>query len=519
MSKFFKKIILSGISIFALSAMPFGVDAATIKYDDSKIEKDGGIAKIPIKLDVSESEAPLAGFTLTCSTDGDLDIDCYFEQSGDAKVVPTGKKAAFASLEDEGKFPSGETNIGTLVLSNNVTSQKEVSFSVSGTGLSLSGKITLNAKFVERELSDDASLSGIKISQGKLSPEFNADTQEYTIYDIADTINSVTITPTCRTTGCTYTIRGGSSVSGNSKVSLNQGSNDVTIEVTSESEKETKNYKLIVLRGDTGYNSAKLSELSFGEYTLTPAFSKDVKEYTLTVPNDVTSLIKNMKYTLEDANAKISMDGLDNFVIGENKVTLTIDNITGSETITYIINVTRLSNQSIEILKYKNGEITFRDSEGIQTSLKEAEFKKQYSDEYEKIKDGTYKFDEDGNLITEAEKSEEETPKEEEKKDNTWLIIALIVGGLIIIGGSGFFIFRKKKPEDKEDNIDKKEEKKKNSKANDDELEKTSEIDETGIEEEAIKEESKNDENATMNIDEALIDLMSTKQYDFKDEQ
>lgn len=515
MSKIIKKIIISGVSIFALSAVPFTVDAASIEYEEGKIVKDGGVVKIPLKLSVTETEAPLDGFTLTCSTDT-LDVDCSFEQTGDTKVIPTGKKAAFASLADQGKFPAGNTALGDLVLTNNQTIQKNVEFSISSTSsITLPNKnnITINAKFVEKEKSNDAFLGSIKISQGRLSPEFNPEIQEYTIYDIADTINSVTINPTCRTTGCDYTVSGGLSVSGNSKVTLNQGANEVTISVTSENEEETKNYKLNVLRGDTGYNSAKLSTLTFGEYTLTPAFSKDVKEYTLTVPNTITSLVKDMKYTSEDGNAKVSIDGLDNFVVGENKLTITVDNVTGSETITYTINVTRLSNQQIEVLKYKNGEVTFRDSEGIQNTLDEDEFKKQYEKEYDKIKDGTYKFDDKGNIITEDEDETKDEEKKDKKDKNIILIVSLIASGLVIIIISGILIFKKKKPKDSEKHEEKEEIK------NDAELEKTTEIDESGIEEEAIKKDATVDEDATMNVDEALIDLMSTKKYDFKDEE
>ena len=38
------------------------------------------------------------------------------------------------------------------------------------------------------------------------------------------------------------------------------------------------------------------------------------------------------------------------------------------------------------------------------------------------------------------------------------------------------------------------------------------------MEEDAIKEEQKDKNSDTMDIDEALVDLMSTKKYDFKDE-
>ena len=98
-----------------------------------------------------------------------------------------------------------------------------------------------------------------------------------------------------------------------------------------------------------------------------------------------------------------------------------------------------------------------------------------------------------------------------------------MVVGLIIIGVSGFLIF-KKKPTDKD-------KKKKNKSKTDEELsendsdeesnkenkedQEDEEINETGIEESAIRltKVKPHNEDDTVDIDEALSDLMSTKQY------
>ena len=50
-------------------------------------------------------------------------------------------------------------------------------------------------------------------------------------------------------------------------------------------------------------------------------------------------------------------------------------------------------------------------------------------------------------------------------------------------------------------------------------LEQTVEIDETGIEEAILGEKFSNTLEGTVDIDEALSDLMSTKQYDFRDKE
>lgn len=155
--------------------------------------------------------------------------------------------------------------------------------------------------------------------------------------------------------------------------------------------------------------------------------------------------------------------------------------MSGSETITYTVTVKRMSLESIEILKYKNDEITFRDSEGSQTTLDKEEFKNQYPDEWKKIENGDYKFDEDGEIVKDEEKEDKEE-KETKKKSNTVLIVVLIVVGLAIIGISGFLIFRKKKPTKKDG-----EEKDPNNENSKDE----EDINEEGMEEDAIENEEK----------------------------
>ena len=72
--------------------------------------------------------------------------------------------------------------------------KSEVEFSlknaaIGGVSQSLSSKVSVGAKEVEKEKSNDATLSNIKVSTGVLSPEFSKDVKEYTVYQIKDTIN------------------------------------------------------------------------------------------------------------------------------------------------------------------------------------------------------------------------------------------------------------------------------------------------------------------------------------------
>lgn len=523
------KYIIMGLMVLLLPSM---ASAATLSYDDAKKTNDKGVFSVPIVLDVKDGE-DISSVDLTCSTN-DFDVSCSFKEAKGSVLLRDNKLFNYLDADENTKFPVGKTTLGYVELTNSQSVMKTVSLEIksnsSQANITLPSKmnVSIKAKETEHVASHDATLKSLKTSQGTMSPEFNSNTFEYTVYGIADTINSVNISWECSANSCSPSIPGNNA---SKKVNLKQGENRVEVVVESEAEDDadTKTYVLNIIRGESGFNSAKLASLSFGDYTLTPAFKSDIKEYNLTVPNTVTSVVNVMKFEKQDAKATESLSGFDNFVVGENKATITIDNVNGDETVTYTINITRMNDTDIEVLKYKNGEITFRDSEGIQNVLSEDEFKKQYADEWKKIEDKTYKFDEDGNIINESDQAKEEAkPK---KKNNTWIIIVIIVVGLIIIGVSGFFIFKKKKPNNKDDeNKSDPEENEEDSSNEEDGEEKDSkdtgakkrkkdeEIDETDIEEEAIKKEKKKIESNTMEIDEALVDLMSTKKYDFKDE-
>lgn len=517
--------IILGALVFG--TMPSVANAAD--FDFGSATKSDNVVRIPVIMEVGSGEN-IKQAKIGCETNH-TDVSCEVESANPSETAvledSTGLTFQFAGTSSE-YFPTGNITLATLVVTNSSTARitsLTVSLhnsSIEGVSKSASINTDIGARVPEREPSSDATLSGITVSQGTMSPSFSSNTFEYTVYNIADTINSVRITPVCNDgETCSYTISGGRSTSG-STVTLNQGENTVNILVESENGQNQNTYTLTIYRGETAFNSDKLASLSFGDYTLTPAFTKDVTDYTLTVPNTVNSLSQIIKYELEDTNATIDVKGLDNLVVGTNTVTLTIDNVNGDSTTTYTIRVTRLSEENIEILKYIDGEVTFRDADGIQTTLSISEFENQYPAEYEKIMNDEYQFDEEGNIIVESTEPVEE--KEEEKSNNrTWLIVILVIVGLIIIVVSGILIFRKKKPKKGEEKNSEAENAENN---NTEEASETSteeatnedeEINEEGIEESIIGEGFSDDIDKTVDVDIALNDLMSTKQYEFKD--
>ena len=99
---------------------------------------------------------------------------------------------------------------------------------------------------------------------------------------------------------------------------------------------------------------SSLKELAIAEGTITPEFNKEVKEYALTVPNEITSV--NVTATPTDSKAKATVEGNTELKEGENTVTVTVTAENGDKT-NYTIKVTRsrakLSLQSL-VIKYEN---------------------------------------------------------------------------------------------------------------------------------------------------------------------
>lgn len=129
--------------------------------------------------------------------------------------------------------------------------------------------------------------------------------------------------------------------SGSAKVSVNSFSlYDYT---TMETMKTSGSSKTINIKTkeqiEASYSdNANLKSLSVGEYALTPAFSKNVKEYTVEVPNDVESVI--ISASKEDANASVDGSGEKSLVEGNNKFNIVVTAQKGNSQ-TYVVNVYR----------------------------------------------------------------------------------------------------------------------------------------------------------------------------------
>ena len=532
-----KRVLLLGVMALFVPAF---VNAASLEFGTKSVSAN--VATIPVNIVLAEGETATPIQDMYCSVDGydATDISCEFESNVSNHILAV----------------TGQEKTGDKVTSIKITNHKDrqvndIVATVKYSSFTMStNKLDLGAKPVERKLSTNAKLKKVSVDSGKISPSFDPDKKEYTIYDIKDTVKSIIFDYECEDVNCNGVhIDGGVSVTGEQKVELNIGENTVTLTSTAEDGTNQAKYTFTVFRGETAYNSAKLKSLVIGEYELSPKFKPDTYEYTLSIPYSLVTLATAVTYEAEDENATVEIKGHDNLVVGENTISIKVTNVLDTETKEYKIVVTRLNDQDIIVKAYKDGIITFLDANQEKKELTEEEFEKQYPDEWAKIKNKTYEFDEDGNIKVPEESKEE--VKEEKKKSKTWLIILLIVLGIIVIGVSGFFIFRKK-PEGKDKkNKDKKDESDETKEETKEDNIEVKEVEEEPTEEDDLLNLSDSDEininirrnpdadldydveteiesvehtaarrnlDDTVDIDEALSDLMSTRQYNFDDE-
>ena len=521
-------IMLFGVVLFGL---PNAVRAYTLELGE--IDKKANEASIPINIKLDEGEKASAITNVKCDTNYE-GVECSISGlSYDAK--------ANAFLLDE-TVTNGQ-RIATMIITNTEESQASgvtATLNYADKTVTTSKAMTLGAMVKEVPKSSNAKLSKVTVSKGAISPSFAPETLDYTVYDVPDTVNSIIFNYDCQDKNCSVEMDGGVSIEGQQKVTLNIGENIIKLKSTAEDGTSTVTYSFKVFRGETTFNSAKLKSLVIGDYEISPKFDKDTYEYTATVPYSLITLTTSIAYESEDENATVEVKGHDNLVVGENTIEISVKNKLDTETKVYKIVVTRLNDQDIIVKFYKDGIIKFIDAEEKEKELTEEEFEKQYPDEWAKIKNKTYEFDEDGNIKV-KEKDTTQTENKEDKKDSkTWLVVLLVVLGIAIIGVSGFFIFKKpsdkkgKKDKDNKEEVKPTEEKEEpvEIKDVDDDLLNLAE-DQDDIRENPEAELSydvekeiesvehiatKRNLDDTIDIDEALSDLMSTRQYNFDDE-
>jgi gliding motility-associated-like protein len=194
--------------------------------------------------------------------------------------------------------------------------------------------------------SNVATLSGLTISSGTLTPAFASGTTSYT--DVAHSVSSIAFRATTTDPLATETINGTAVPEGTVSpfIPLNVGSNTITIVVTAQDGVTKDTYTTAVTRLP---EIATLSGLTISSGTLTPAFATATTSYTDNVVNTVTSVA--FRATTTDPLATETINGTavpEGTVspyfplnVGPNTITIIITAQDGVTTETYSIAVTR----------------------------------------------------------------------------------------------------------------------------------------------------------------------------------
>lgn len=195
--------------------------------------------------------------------------------------------------------------------------------------------------------STDASLSGLTLSQGVLSPAFASGTTSYTA-SVANAVTSLNVTPTTNDGMATLTVNGVARASGAATaVPLSVGVNTITVVITASDGVSTSTYTVTVTRAPSAVST--LSSLGLSAGTLSPSFSSGTTSYSASVANGVTSV--TLTPTASEPNAVITVNGSGvtsggpsgplSLLVGANVLTVAVTAQDGVTTSTYTVTVTR----------------------------------------------------------------------------------------------------------------------------------------------------------------------------------
>ena len=179
----------------------------------------------------------------------------------------------------------------------------------------------------------NAALSSLTVSEGTLSPAFDAATIAYSV-SVTNSVDNITVTGTADDANASLSVNNGAAQS------LNVGSNDIVITVTAADGTTTKDYTVTVTR-EAPSDNATLSGLTVSEGTLSPAFDAATIAYSVSVANSVSSI--TVTGTADDANASLSANNgaAQSLNVGANDIVITVTAADGTTTKDYTVTVTR----------------------------------------------------------------------------------------------------------------------------------------------------------------------------------
>lgn len=224
-------------------------------------------AKQPINLSADKTEIKAGESVKFTTTDNQPDLlaELYLDgiEYGRGTVADYTNTGEYGTIPWElmthNKYPSDR--ILTLRVYGIVSSTHKIWDD--STDLINSVSVTLKAY---QAPSTDATLSGLSLSTGTLSPAFASDTNNYTA-SVSNATTSIKVTPVVNESNATVTVNG-SSVTANSAsgdISLNVGDNTIPVVVTAQDGETVNTYNITVKRAANYTSNASKTEIGEGE--------------------------------------------------------------------------------------------------------------------------------------------------------------------------------------------------------------------------------------------------------------
>ena len=214
------------------------------------------------------------------------------------------------------------------------------------------GTTTSTYTITVNRISTVATLSGLVMSAGTLSPIFASGTKVYT-FSVANGVTGLTVSPTLTNSFATVTVNGAAATSGaaSSSIPLVVGANPITLLVTAQDGVTTSTYTVTVTRIST---VSTLSGLALSVGTLSPVFATGTLAYTTSVPNAINSM--TVTSAVSDATETIKVNGITvvsgvasasiPLVVGNNPIAVLVTAQDGTTTSIYTVTVNRISTVS-----------------------------------------------------------------------------------------------------------------------------------------------------------------------------
>lgn len=334
--------VLFGIALFMMGSLYAG--SATVSTSASKTTlKAGETATIYVNV-TSSSKIRGASFTVTAS--GNMEVVSVSGANG----FTSANNGNMYSLQNlSGNALSSGSSIATITVRANsdATGGDTGSITVSGAKVSIQDDgnpytVSGGSRTVNFAVSDSASsgsvpgeIAPVKSSDATLKSlttdvlnlNFNKNKTEYTVY-VDKTVDSLGLKAVVNNSKATVKITGDE----NFKV----GTNVVKVTVTAESG-ATKVYTINVVK--SAYRWGALKSFEVKVFGLNKDFDPDKLEYTVTISGAYFETTKlDMEYEAANADATVTVEGNENFVVGKNVVKITVTEKDGTQ-VTYTLNV------------------------------------------------------------------------------------------------------------------------------------------------------------------------------------